>query len=315
MIQNRIQKNYNKLKPWAERNKIQAFRLYDRDIPEYPFIIDLYLDYLIVYDRRQEHLDSSKNHLELLIGALRQLFPKSVEKIIFKKREKQDGLKQYEKIASKEERIVIQEGELKFLVNLHDYLDTGLFLDHRPLRYEFSKSKIFNSMFRSQIKPQIDFLNLFCYTGSVSVAAAFAGAKTTSVDMSKTYLDWAQDNFKANQLNPGDHTFIQQNALEYLKLPSEQNQFYVIFLDPPTFSNSKRMDEYFEVEKDQDFLVEKSTALLKPLGKLYFSNNKRKFKLSDSISKNFRVRNISEKTIPIDFHDQKIHQCYEIMNL
>lgn len=304
MILNRLQKNYKKLKPWAERNSIEAYRLYDRDIPEFPFIVDLYKDYILIHDKSITSIDAEKNHQELLLQAIKQLFPESISKIVFKKRERQEGLKQYEKLATSNQKMIIQEGKAKFWINLYDYLDTGLFLDHRPLRYEFTK-----------LKKPVQFLNLFCYTGSVSVAAALGGATTKSVDMSRTYLDWAQENFQLNNIDPDRHQFIHENALEFLQNQPAQPQFDIIFLDPPTFSNSKRMGDFFEVEKDQEFLVHNSMKLLNPQGKLYFSNNKRKFKLSEKLKSEYRIKDISAQTIPMDFHDQKIHQCYEITNL
>ena len=179
---------------------------------------------------------------------------------------------------------------------------TGLFLDHRPMR-----QVIFKSVHDK------DFLNLFCYTGAVSVFAALGGARsTTSVDMSQTYLSWAQENFRLNQIPLADHEFVNMNALEYLHKMQDQQRFDVIFLDPPTFSNSKKMEEVFEVEKDQDFLVEKAMSMLRPEGILYFSNNKRKFKLSENILQKYQIKDMTRESIPQDFHDQKIHHCFEI---
>jgi 23S rRNA (cytosine1962-C5)-methyltransferase/23S rRNA (guanine2445-N2)-methyltransferase / 23S rRNA (guanine2069-N7)-methyltransferase len=156
------------------------------------------------------------------------------------------------------------------------------------------------------------FLNLFCYTGAVSVFAALGGAKTTSVDMSQTYLRWAQDNFAANDLNPEQHTFVNADVLEWLRLQNGHLKYDVIFLDPPTFSNSKKMQDSFEVERDQDFLVNTCMSMLNPDGVLYFSNNKRKFKLNPELMSKYKVKDISEESIPQDFHDKKIHVCFEI---
>ena len=303
MIRNRLEKNFKKLKSWAERHQIEAYRIYDRDIPEYPYIVDIYKDHFLIYDKSDTFKDAGKNHLPHVIEAIRSLFKCSEEKIIVKKRERQEGTSQYEKLARREEFFVVRESQAQILVNLHDYLDTGLFLDHRPMR-----QKVFKS---AQGK---NFLNLFCYTGSVSVFAALGGAQTTSVDMSQTYLSWAEQNFKLNQISPEGHEFVNRNALEYLRKKQGQKLFNVIFLDPPTFSNSKKMDEVFEVEKDQDFLVEAATSLLLPEGVLYFSNNKRKFKLSENILKKYQVKDLTKESIPQDFHDEKIHHCFEIKN-
>lgn len=302
MIKNRLEKNYKKLKPWADRVGIEAFRLYDRDIPEYPFIVDVYKDHFLIYDKSDSR-DKDKNHLPHVVEALEGLFNADESKIIIKKRERQEGLSQYEKIAAKEETFVVKESQGLFKVNLHDYLDTGLFLDHRPMR-----QKIFKTVKDKNV------LNLFCYTGSVSVFAALGGGRTTSVDMSQTYLRWAQDNFELNKLDLNQHQFINANVLEWLDENRNQQNFDVIFLDPPTFSNSKKMQDAFEVEKDQDFLVDCCMSMLRPEGVLYFSNNKRKFKLSENLAAKYQVRDISEESIPQDFHDKKIHVCFEIKN-
>jgi len=302
MIKNRLEKNYKKLKTWADRAGIEAFRLYDRDIPEYPYIVDIYKDHFLIYDK-SDLRDKDKNHLPHVIEALEGLFNADESKIIIKKRERQEGLNQYEKIATKEETFVVKESQGLFKINLHDYLDTGLFLDHRPIR-----QKIFKTVKDKNV------LNLFCYTGSVSVFAALGGGRTTSVDMSQTYLRWAQENFELNKIDLNQHKFINANVLEWLHENRNSQDFDVIFLDPPTFSNSKKMQDAFEVEKDQDFLVDSCMSMLRPDGVLYFSNNKRKFKLNDTLSAKYKIRDISEESIPQDFHGKKIHVCFEIKN-
>lgn len=303
MIQNRLEKNFKKLQPWAEKNLIEAYRLYDRDIPEFPFIVDRYKDYFVVYDKSQL-IDQEKNHLPLLINALTALFKISEEKIIIKKRQRQKGTEQYQKLAQKNEKIVVRENGVQLYVNLWDYLDTGLFLDHRPIRYRFLK------------KANGRFLNLFCYTATASVMAAKAGATTYNVDMSKNYLEWAQENFKLNNLSLSENFFIEEDVLQFITeaadWPDFPASFDFIFLDPPTFSNSKSMATDFDVERDQVRLLNDVLKLLKPDGTLYFSTNKRDFKLSGDILNQFMVKNITRETIPVDFHDQKIHHCFEI---
>lgn len=303
MFKNRLEKNFKKLRPWAERHHIEAYRLYDRDIPEYPFIVDRYGDHFLVYDKSDSIIDRDKNHFPEVVEALEALFHPDPKKVIFKERKRQEGTQQYERLSQMKSTFSVQETQAKLLVNLQDYLDTGLFLDHRPMR-----QKIFKQSSGKR------FLNLFCYTASVSVFAALGGAHTTSVDMSKNYLEWAEDNFKLNNLNPEEHRFVAMNALEYLNLPFSEDPFDLIFLDPPTFSNSKKMEAHFEVEKDQTFLVESCMKRLTESGVLYFSNNKRKFKLDPILSGQYSVRDITKDTIPVDFHDQKIHSCYEIRN-
>lgn len=303
MIKNRLEKNYKKLKAWSERHQIEAFRLYDRDIPEYPYIVDVYKDKYVVYDKSDFVKDKDKNHFPHVLQALQELFKCSESDVVIKKRERQEGLKQYEKMDMRNETFLVRESQALLKVNLYDYLDTGLFLDHRPMR-----QKVFKT---AQNKK---FLNLFCYTGSVSVFAALAGAQTTSVDMSQTYLRWAQENFENNGIDLTPHNFINSDVLDWLRLNKNQKAFDIIFLDPPTFSNSKKMEDSFEVERDQDFLVDACMSMLLPSGTLYFSNNKRKFKLSDKIMSTYTVKDITEESIPQDFHDKKIHNCFEIKN-
>jgi len=303
-IKNRIEKNYKKLNPWAEKNKIEAYRLYDRDIPEFPFLIDIYKDYCVVYDKT-EVVDQGKNKDMAVLESLQSVLGIPMSKIILKKRERQSGLNQYTKLQSKNEKIQVLENGVPVLVNLWDYLDTGLFLDHRPMRYFFLKNSKNKKL-----------LNLFSYTCTVSLMAAKGGAKTVSVDMSKTYLNWGKDNFILNSIDPEQHRFVEQNALEFLKSASEwpdyKHSFDMIFLDPPTFSNSKEMDSDFEVERDQKFIIESAMKFLKTDGVLYFSTNKRKFKLEQSILESYLIKNTTEKTIPVDCFDQKIHHSFEI---
>lgn len=309
MILNRLLKNWKKLSPWAKQQNVEAFRLYDRDIPEFPFIVDLYGDHALVYDKSDPIKDKDKNHLPLLLEALPQALGLQPANILIKRRQRQEGLDQYEKLENRNEVKVVREGDALFEVNLYDYLDTGLFLDHRPLRQRLLKET--KALIKQGVVlPRV--LNLFCYTGSVSVFAALGGARVTSVDMSATYLDWAQRNFKLNQLDPKAHDFIQKDVLQYLDSAVGEDRYDLIFLDPPTFSNSKRMTESFEVERDQNFIVEQAMKRLRPKGILFFSNNKRGFRLSPEINQQFVVKDITAKSIPMDFHDQKIHHAFEI---
>ena len=302
-IQNRIEKNYKHRAKWARKEGLEAFRIYELDIPEFPFIVDLYKDFAVIFEKRDDEIDAEKfDHFNFIISAVKQVLNLPEEKIIIKSRMKQKGTVQYERLEERNEFIGVKEYQANYLVNLYDYLDTGLFLDHRPMR-----QMIFNE---AQGKK---FLNLFSYTGTVSVMAALGGAShVTSVDLSSTYQDWARKNFEHNKISMKEHNFIVQNALDYLQ--KAVNKFDLIFLDPPTFSNSKKMEDDFEVEKDQIVLVKNCLKLLNPNGTLYFSNNKRKFKLDPSILDMAAVQDITEKTIPIDFRDRKIHHCYKITN-
>lgn len=308
MILNRLIKNWKKLSPWASRYKIEAFRLYDRDIPEFPFIIDIYLDFAVIYDKSDEFIDKNKNQLPEIMNALEAHFKYSPEKIIYKKRRRQEGLNQYEKLDTLNKVFTVRESEALFEINLYDYLDSGLFLDHRPMRQRVYKD-VLQLKKESDATPKV--LNLFCYTGSVSVFAALGGAEVTSVDMSATYIEWAQRNFQINHLELSKHHFVQKDALQYLEqVPT--SKFDLIFLDPPTFSNSKRMLNSFDVERDQALILKQSMQRLNRNGTLYFSNNKRNFKLESKLSEQFDIKDITKDTIPQDFHDQKIHTCFRV---
>lgn len=321
-IRNRIEKNLKSLEPWAAKFQLEAYRVYDRDIPEYPFIVDRYGAHFVVFDRSEE-IDlrpERAHHFAELLQALRDVFAVSDDFIIVKRRErhshKEDS--QYEKIADTDERQVIHEGPAQFYVNLRDYLDTGLFLDHRIMRDKVMKlaAKLVRerSSAHAPVRPRV--LNLFSYTGSVSVFAALGGAETVSVDLSKNYTLWAQDNFELNKIDLSKHAFVNESALDYCAQPARATGvFEIIFCDPPTFSNSKKMITNFEVERDQVMLIEGCLQRLAAGGVLYFSNNKRSFRLDPLLTNSespARVRNITSETIPKDFRDQKIHHVFEI---
>lgn len=300
MIENLLKKNFKKRKGWAKQTSVEAYRLYDWQIPEFPFYIDVYTKNIVVYDRTEKRDEARRDQLISEIEtALIHIFDIAPSSIIWKLREKQKGTDQYNKISRKQKTQIVQENTRKYIVNLYDYLDTGLFLDHRPLRNQFHKEN------------QGTFLNLFSYTCSVGLAAAMGGAKTTNVDISKTYINWGKENYKINQINTNEHNFIQEDVLQWLKRC--KNKYDVIFLDPPSFSNSKRMEvNSFDVLRDQDFLVDECLKRLNPNGVLYFSNNHSKFKLSENNLK-CKPQNITKQTIPFDFHNQKVHWCFKFL--
>lgn len=300
-IQNRIEKNYKHRAKWARKEGLECFRIYEKDIPEFPFIVDVYKDHAVIFEKRDDEIDAEKfDHFNFIISAVKNVLKLPEERVVIKSRMKQKGATQYERLEQRNEFMPVKEYQAEFLVNLHDYLDTGLFLDHRPMRQViFEEAK------------GLKLLNLFSYTGSVSVMAALGGAShVTSVDLSSTYQEWARKNFEHNKISLKDHNFIIQSALEYLE--KAVNKFDLIFLDPPTFSNSKKMDDDFEVEKDQVVLIKNCLRLLNPGGTLYFSNNKRKFKLAPELFELADIVDITEKTIPLDYRDRKIHHCFKI---
>jgi len=300
---NRLLKNMKRLEKWAKREDIQCYRLYDADLPEYNVAIDRYNQYIIITEyRAPKEIDAQKVRRRFLdvVSTTRYLLDLTDDQLIIKVRERQKGRQQYEKLDTKKQRLVVQEGPAKIIVNLQDYLDTGLFLDHRPTRLRIGKM--------AQGK---DFLNLFCYTATASVHAALGGAKsTTSVDMSNTYLNWGQENFTENGIQ-GKHEFIQQDCIKWLQ--HAHDMYDLIFIDPPTFSNSKRMSDVFDVQDDHVDLLTAASKRVNEKGEIIFSNNKRGFKLDiDAIKAlGFYVKDISKASIPEDFKgNDKIHQCW-----
>jgi len=306
-LANRLKKNLKKLKSYLQKNGIEAYRLYNKDIPEYPYQIDVYGPKVVIYEQgkklsNEDEPIREKHQAELAL-AIQDVLGIQEKDQFFKIRERQKGTQQYKPLSTiSTEYFTINEPPFKFWVNLERYLDTGLFLDHRPLRqYLLQNSKDKNV------------LNLFCYTGSLSVAAAKGGATVLSMDMSKTYLDWAEENFTLNGLTPIDHRFIQADVLKGLKILEEKNEIFdVILLDPPSFSNSKRMEEDLDIERDHPILIRDCMRLLAPGGTLIFSTNKRKFELHSIVTTQYLVKEVSHWTIPLDFHQSYIHRAFTI---
>ncbi|MCW9012487.1 MAG: bifunctional 23S rRNA (guanine(2069)-N(7))-methyltransferase RlmK/23S rRNA (guanine(2445)-N(2))-methyltransferase RlmL [Gammaproteobacteria bacterium] len=307
MIANRLKKNLKHLKRWANRNGIECYRVYDADLPEFSAAVDIYDDWVHVQEYQAPSsidIRKARQRLDHLVAVIPEVLGVEREKVVVKTRRQQKGLAQYEKQASVGYQQTVNEGGLKFIVNLRDYLDTGLFLDHRDTREkvrEWSKGK--------------RFLNLFAYTGSVSVYAAAGGAvSTTTVDMSNTYLNWAKQNFELNGFTQSIHQFVKADCIQWLKTQQESAARYdLIFLDPPTFSNSKTMETVFDVQKDHVDLIKLALGLLDNKGTLVFSNNFRKFKLDPWVTRTYDVEEISKHTIPEDFkRNQKIHRCWII---
>lgn len=301
---NRLRKNEQKLVKWAKQEGIECYRLYDADLPEFNVAIDRYKDKIVVQEYappKTIDLQKAKQRLFDIINATMAVLGLTANQLILKTRERQKGKKQYQSLAQKQDYFLVKEYQAQFWVNLTDYLDTGLFLDHRIAR----------KMIGEQCKNK-DFLNLFAYTGSASVYAGLGGAKTTTtVDMSRTYLEWADRNLKQNGLSGKNHRLIQADCLYYLR--ESDDQFDVIFIDPPTFSNSKRMSDTFDVQRDHLELMRDLKRLLRPNGVIMFSNNKRGFKLDyDGLSQlGLQAKDISEQTISLDFkRNKQIHCCF-----
>lgn len=305
IIKNRIRKNYRHVRKWAKRTSTNAFRVYDRDIKEYPLAIDFYDGRFCVqyfsYDRDQD--DPSFELKGEINQALITIFGVKEDDIFWRNRIKREKLEQYEKLNDESSYFIVYEYGVKFKVNLEDYLDTGLFLDHRETRQLVAK-----------LAKGKRLLNLFAYTSSFSVHAALNGAvSTTSVDMSNTYTEWSRDNLIINNLSLQSNKVVREDCLKYLVEAVDRKELYdVIVIDPPTISRSKKMDQMFDVQKDYPFLINQALKLLSPLGTIIFSNNFRKFKFDLELFPDCKIEEITEKTIPIDFHNLKIHRCWRI---
>lgn len=308
MLANRLHKRQKHLRKWARRNDITCYRLYERDIPEYPCIVDWYDGEAVVwlYERTKDETEAEqiafRNHT---LAEVRDGLDLQSEQIFVKERAIQSGLDtQYEKYGRSQHARIVTEHNLKFEVNLSDYLDTGLFLDHRPMR----KWVLENCQDKR-------FLNLFAYTASFTVYALAGGAqKTTTVDLSNTYCQWAERNLNHNGFYTNKrHKILAEDCLQYLQTAAKRGEKYdMIVCDPPTFSNSKKMDvSSFSVDRDQVDLLEACGKLLAADGQILFSNNSRTFKLEEAdLAKTFTIKDVSKQSIPEDFRNGRIHQCW-----
>jgi 23S rRNA (guanine2445-N2)-methyltransferase / 23S rRNA (guanine2069-N7)-methyltransferase len=310
MVANRLRKNLKKLKSWREREGITCFRAYDADLPEYAAAIDVYATdpdgdvwlHVQEYAAPAEIPEATtRRRLNELLVAARDVFALPAERVALKTRSIGKGGGKYGRLAQRGEFLVVREGDARLRVNLFDYLDTGLFLDHRPLRLRIAREA-----------EDTRFLNLFGYTGAATVQAAVGRARqTTTVDLSATYLQWCADNLQANGLGGARHRLVQADALQWLQ--ADSGQYDLIFCDPPTFSNSARADD-FDVQRAHVPLLRAAVERLAPDGVLYFSNNFRRFRLDgDAIAQFALVEDISAQTIPVDFsRDARIHRCWRV---
>ncbi len=307
MFANRLRKNLAQLEGWAERNRIEAFRAYDADMPEYAFAIDVYgrhPRHLVVQEYappRSVDADKARVRRREVLSVLPEVFDVPIGNIHSRVRRVQKRASQYEARGERGQRFQIQEGGLKFWVNFSDYLDTGLFLDHRPTRERIR-----------QLAAGKVFLNLFCYTASATVYAAAGGARRTlGVDLSNTYLQWARDNLELNGFGREQHELLATDCLAWLAREAAGGQaFDLIFMDPPTFSNSARMSGVLDVQRDHVGMIRNAMRLLRPAGHLLFSTHFSRFRLDPVVQEEFIVEDISAATIPEDFaRNPRIHQC------
>lgn len=309
MFKNRLLKVFKHLQKLANKQGISCFRIYDRDLPEFPLIIEKYGNNIYLAEYKSKHSLSEEEYEKWLYDCLpviSEVTSVPVESIYLKQRQRKSSRDdQYQKLAEEKEFFVVQESGLFFKVNLSDYLDTGLFLDHRITR----------KMVMDQCKDK-RVLNLFCYTGSFSVYAAAGGAsEVVSVDISNTYLSWAEDNFKLNKfIDDKKYQFVRADVKQYLdELPGDY--YDIVVMDPPTFSNSKMMKDFLDIQRDHVELLNKVLAATKPGGIIYFSTNSRKFEMDRANLSSSNVKDITKATTPFDFQGKLLRWCFQIVKV
>ncbi|MCA9545470.1 MAG: class I SAM-dependent methyltransferase [Myxococcales bacterium] len=301
MFGNRLRKVWRHRRKWASREGITCLRLYDRDIPEVPLVVDRYHDrlYLAEFVRAGEPADD--DWIQAMCAAAAEALGVAVDDVFVKRRDRQRGDAQYTRLARERAMFVVEEGGLRFQVNLSDYLDTGLFLDHRQTRAMVREASAGRRV-----------LNLYAYTGSFTVYAADGGARgSTTVDLSHTYLDWAGRNLALNHLQGPQHEPVQADVMAWLA-EQRPGQFDVVICDPPTFSNSKRMEGTLDVQRDHGELLRRVARVTAPGGQIWFSTNRRRFQLQASLP-GLAVTEITDQTVPPDFEGKRPHRCWHLV--
>jgi len=290
----------------AKKQDLSCYRIYDHDLPEFPLCIEKYEDWLYVAEYRRNHHMEVAEHEQWLAGCkeiIAEITGVAATRIVLRTRQRKSNRQdQYQKLDDEQQFIVVREQGLKFRINLTDYLDTGLFLDHRITR----------AMVR-EVSEGKKVLNLFCYTGSFSVYAAAGGAdEVISVDLSRTYLKWATENMELNGLyDPNRHSYLHEDVKQYLQtLPA--GYFDLVIMDPPTFSNSKRMEDFLDIQRDHPVLINQVLTAMKPGGSLYFSTNFSRFQMDTEALLNSTVKDISRATTPFDFTGKLNRFCFLI---
>ncbi len=307
-FKNRIRKSYRHIRKWAKRTNTNCFRIYDREIPNYQLAIDFYDGRFCVqyFSKYRDEPDPTEELFNEVQDALIQIFAISEDQIYWRNRIRRRKTEQYEKRDEAHEFFSVLEYGVKFRINLVDYLDTGLFLDHRETRRIVSDYCTGKKV-----------LNLFSYTCSFSVHAAMKGSLfTKSVDMSNTYTAWGRENFLLNGLSLEKNEIVREDCLKFLLAEVQKGKKYdVIIIDPPTISRSKKMEQLFDIQQDYIFLLQQAEKLLSPTGMIFFSTNSRRFKIDESLFPKLSFEEISHKTLPLDFHDPKIHRCWKIIGI
>lgn len=302
-FENRLQKMAKHRGKLARRQGIQAFRVYDKDLNDFPFSLDLYDDKICfaVYSKNETDIDES--FIQLSLDIIARVFQLPVENIFIRERKRMDHRNtQYEKLNFEKHFFQVEENGLHFLINLTDYLDTGLFLDHR-----ITRKMVMDLAAGKRV------LNLFCYTGSFSVyAAAGHAASVQSVDLSHTYLEWAEKNFTINGFSSGkNYSFIRADVIQYLQTLAPHS-FDLVIMDPPTFSNSKKMKGILDIQADHVSLINGALQALSDQGVLIFSTNYRRFKIDTANMPHAQIKDITRQTTPFDFEGKLKRYCYKI---
>ncbi len=306
MFTNRLTKVFKHKNKLAKRQGVTCFRIYDHDLPEFPFSIELYENNIYIAEYLRRHGMEDDEHEAWLMDCLliiQQITEVPTDNMYCKQRKRQSHREgQYEKLATEQIYFTVQENGLKFLVNLTDYLDTGLFLDHRITREKVK-----------QLSAKKRVLNLFCYTGSFSVYAAAGGAASvSSVDLSKTYLSWSEKNMELNEFNDkNNYHFIHADVKQFLKT-LKPNSYDLVIMDPPTFSNSKRMKDILDIQRDHVELINDMLYAMTAEGILFFSTNFSKFEMNEAAIQDATLKNITKATTPFDFEGKLQRWCYEI---
>ena len=309
MFRNRLTKVFRHMSKLARRQDVSCYRVYDHDLPEFPLCVEMYENWLYVAEYRRNHHMEETEHDEWLEGCktiIEEITGIPASRIVLRTRQRKSNRQdQYQKLDDEKEYMQVREQGLKFKINLTDYLDTGLFLDHRVTR----------AMVRLDAEDK-KILNLFCYTGSFSVYAAAGGAaEVVSVDLSKTYLKWATENMELNGFyNPSKHIYLHEDVKQYLPaLPA--GYFDLVIMDPPTFSNSKRMEDFLDIQQDHPVLIRQTLAAMKPGGVIYFSTNFSRFQLQTETLTDCTVKDITRATTPFDFQGKLNRFCFLITKL
>ncbi|WP_028537291.1 class I SAM-dependent methyltransferase [Paludibacterium yongneupense] len=307
-LANRLTKNWKHYGKWARRQGVAAWRVYDRDIPQFPLAIDIYGEHCHIQEYETGWVQDDAEHdlwLDAVKNCIRDVTGIPAAQMGVKTRRRQKGESQYQKLEKQSDDFVVEEFGLRFWVNMDAYLDTGLFLDHRNTRRQVMGEAAGKR-----------FLNLFAYTGSFTVYAAAGGAiRSETVDLSNTYQQWTRRNFDLNGIDSRVHTLVRDDVFHYLTdALALGKQFDLIVMDPPTFSNSKRMDDILDVQRDHVWLIEQAMALLAENGVLYFSSNLRSFQLDERLPVLYSVEDISRQSVPDDFRNKKIHRCFRLQN-